>query len=243
MRRILSLLLLTVFLLTVLPSCADQASNAPDTEIEDIPLASVNVPEGGDVLSVPAPAPGGEEEGGAALLAPAPAPGGKEEDGDVFPGNIAFNELDLRHSFHDFEGVIPEDYDIDEDGFWYFYVTVEATGETRQYSIFDAKEHELTRAALSKYVEEIKVNTFMLYGIKVSDMLADLGVEDFSSVTVERDDGELFEYDKELVMDEGTLIGWIETNTVLPTFYASFGTREGNPHDYCCPIWSIVIHG
>ena len=139
-----------------------------------------------------------------------------------------------------------------EDVNWTISVVVEATGETKDYTMDMAKQHELAKTYISAYpgygqaYDAPQVSTFILEGVLFSDVLADLGVTDCSSITVEHSKGDLYEYDKELVFDGGTVLGWIQNKNQIvaasePT-YVGFGAKAGGVHDFCSSVKTITIH-
>ena len=139
-----------------------------------------------------------------------------------------------------------------EDVNWTIPITIEATGETKDYTIDMAKQHELTKTYVSGYTgygqayDAPQVSTFILEGVLFSEVLADLGVTDCSGITINHSNGDIYEYDKELVLDAGTVLGWIQNKSQIvaasePT-YVGFGAKEGGVHDFCHSIKDITIH-
>ena len=138
-----------------------------------------------------------------------------------------------------------------EDVNWTVPITVEASGETKDYTLDMAKAHELTKIYVSGYIgyaqaESPQVSTFILEGVLFSDVLTEIGVSECTSVTVTHSNGDVYEYDKDIVYDAGTVIGWIQNkNQVVansePT-YVAFGAQKGGVHDFCSSIQSIVVH-
>ena len=139
-----------------------------------------------------------------------------------------------------------------EDVNWTVPITIEATGETKDYTIDMAKAHDLAKAYISAYpgygqaYDAPQVTTFILEGVRFSDVLADLGVSDCSGITVMHSKGDAYEYDKDLVFDEATVLGWIQNKNQIvaasePT-YVGFGAKEGGVHDFCSSVQSIIVH-
>jgi len=137
---------------------------------------------------------------------------------------------------------------------WSVPITIEATGETVTYTMEQAKAHDLTKTYISAYQFENKdaqgapqVCSLILEGVKFSDVLADIGVTEFSSITCEHNNMDnLFEYDYDVAINDGTVIGWIQNKKEViedsyPS-YCAFGSSEAGVHDYCHSLKSITIH-
>ena len=227
MRRILSLLLLALFLLAVLPSCGNQS----DTEMEDIPPASENEPEGGDALlaAAPAPAPGTEEE---------------QIDGGGLTALVGAGQEPIKPA----EGMMIEEIE------WSVPITVEATGEIRTYTVEDAKNRELVKtyaslmsASHSDGPAPVQIS-IALEGVLFTDVLEDIGVEDCRSVTVTDGQGKSREYSAEDIETINPIFGWIMNKTTGVTdsepYYVVFGfsAQYGAEYGMTAPIQSIVIH-
>lgn len=137
---------------------------------------------------------------------------------------------------------------------WSIPIVIEATGETVTYTLAQAEAHELTKTYISAYQFENaqaqgapQVTTLILEGVKFADVLTEIGVTDFSSITVEHNNmPDLFEFDKEISLGDGTIIGWIQNKTLVvedsyPT-YVAFGSDKGGVHDFCHSIKQITVH-
>lgn len=137
---------------------------------------------------------------------------------------------------------------------WSIPIVIEATGETVTYTMAQAEAHELAKTYISAYQFENaqaqgapQVTTLILEGVKFADVLEEIGVADCSSITVEHNNmPDLFEYDKEVVYHDGTIIGWIQNKTLVvedsyPS-YVAFGSSEAGVHDFCHSIKQITVH-
>ena len=137
---------------------------------------------------------------------------------------------------------------------WSIPIVIEETGETVTYTLAQAEAHELTKTYISVYQFENEkaqgapqVTTMILEGVIFKEVLEEIGVADCSSITVEHNNmPDLFEYDKDIVYSDNTLIGWIQNKTLVvedsyPS-YVALGSKDAGVHEFCHSIKQITIH-
>ena len=139
---------------------------------------------------------------------------------------------------------------------WSIPIVIEATGETVTYTMEQAKTHALAKTYISAYQavgdneagnNAPQVATFIFEGVLFKDVLADIGVTECSSVTVTHNAiSTPFEYDKDIVWSDNTVVGWIQNKTMIvedsAPSYVAFGSKDGGVHDFCHSIKEIIIH-
>ena len=137
---------------------------------------------------------------------------------------------------------------------WSIPIVIEATGETVTYTIEQAKAHPLAKTYISAYQFENaqaqgapQVTTLILEGVLFKDVLADIGVTECSSITITHNNmPNTFEYDKDIVWSDNTVIGWIQNKTMIvedsAPSYVAFGSKDAGVHDFCHSIKEITIH-
>ena len=137
---------------------------------------------------------------------------------------------------------------------WSIPIIIEATGETVTYTMEQAKTHDLAKTYISAYQYENadaqgapQVTTLILEGVCFKDVLADLGVTECSSITVTHNNRpDLYEYDKDLVWSDDTILGWIQNKKEIVEYsaptYVAFGSKDAGVHDFCHSVKDITIH-
>ena len=139
---------------------------------------------------------------------------------------------------------------------WSIPITIEATGETVTYTMEQAKAHPLAKTYISAYQavgdnsvgnNAPQVATLILEGVLFKDVLADLGVTECSSVTVAHNAiSTPFEYEKDIVWSDNTVVGWIQNKNMIvedsAPSYVAFGSKDAGVHDFCHSIKEIIIH-
>jgi len=137
---------------------------------------------------------------------------------------------------------------------WSIPIIIEATGETVTYTMDQAKAHDLAKTYISAYQFEnesamgaAQVTTLVFEGVCFKDVLADIGVTECSSITVTHNNRpDLYEYDKDLVWSDDTILGWIQNKTMIvedsAPSYVAFGAKDAGVHDFCHSVKDITIH-
>ena len=137
---------------------------------------------------------------------------------------------------------------------WSIPIIIEATGETVTYTMEQAKTHDLAKTYISAYQFEnesamgaAQVTTLIFEGVCFKDVLADIGVTECSSITVTHNNRpDLYEYDKDLVWSDDTILGWIQNKTMIvedsAPSYVAFGAKDAGVHDFCHSVKDITIH-
>ena len=137
---------------------------------------------------------------------------------------------------------------------WSIPIIIEATGETVTYTMDQAKAHDLAKTYISAYQFEnesamgaAQVTTLIFEGVCFKDVLADIGVTECSSITVTHNNRpDLYEYDKDLVWSDDTILGWIQNKTQIvedsAPSYVAFGSKDAGVHDFCHSVKDITIH-
>lgn len=128
-------------------------------------------------------------------------------------------------------------------------------GESTTYTIEQAKAHELTKIYASyRYGNDGSVNgpqvtTAIFEGVMVKDFLADIGCSNATGLSVYHSDTDYykvpFEYDEELIQDDGTILAWIQNKTEIikeSTTFVAFAAANGEVNDLCSSITKIVVH-
>ena len=137
---------------------------------------------------------------------------------------------------------------------WSIPIIIEATGETVTYTMDQAKAHDLAKTYISAYQFEnesamgaAQVTTLVFEGVCFKDVLADIGVTECSSITVTHNNRpDLYEYDKDLVWSDDTILGWIQNKKEIvedsAPSYVAFGSKDAGVHDFCHSVKDITIH-